>query len=70
MCVPFRDYGMRAMKARGYEIILIRDCTTAIEVAETYNDLAISRICVVDTELTVGYTVSSGDLVAACERAA
>ncbi|MBI2952185.1 isochorismatase family protein, partial [bacterium] len=70
MCVPFRDYGMRAMKSRGYEIILIRDCTTAIEVAETYDDLAISRVCVVDTELTVGYTISSSDLVAACGKVA
>ena len=68
MCVPFRDYGMRAMKARGYEIILIRDCTSAIEVADTYDDLAISRIAVVDTELTIGYTVASADLVAACGK--
>lgn len=70
MCVPFRDYGMRAMKARGYDIVLIRDCTSAIEVADTIDDLAISRVCVVDTELTVGYTVSSSDLVAACGKAA
>lgn len=69
MCVPFRDYGMRAMKARGYEIILIRDCTSAIEVADTVDDLAISRACVIDAELTIGYTVGSEDVVAACEKA-
>lgn len=68
MCVPFRDYGMRAMKARGYEIVLIRNCTTAIEVADTFEDFTISKMAVVDTELTIGYTVSSGDLVSACEK--
>ena len=43
MCVPFRNYGMRAMKSRGYEIILVEDCTTAIEVAETAADWGLSR---------------------------
>ncbi len=70
MCVPFRDYGTRAMHNRGYEIILIRDCTSAIEVADTAEDLMLSRAAVVDTELNIGYTVSSSDLVAACEKRA
>ena len=65
MCVPFRDYGMRAMKSRGYEIILVEDCTTAIEVADTAGDLALSRACRIDAALTVGYTTSSEDLLEA-----
>ena len=65
MCVPFRDYGMRAMKSRGYEIILVEDCTTAIEVADTAGDLALSRACRIDAALTVGYTMSSEDLLEA-----
>lgn len=69
MCIPFRDYGMRAMKDRGYDILLIRDCTTAIEVADTAENFDLTRNAVIDTELTVGYTVSSGDLVAACRGA-
>ena len=35
MCLQYRDYGMRAMKSRGYEIICIEDCTTGVEVADT-----------------------------------
>ncbi len=70
MCVPFRDYGTRAMNNRGYGIILIRDCTSAIEVADTAEDLLLSRAAVIDTELNIGYTVSSSDLVAACEKLA
>ena len=52
MCVPFRDYGMRAMKSRGYEIILVEDCTTAIEVEDTAGDLALSRACRIDAAFT------------------
>ncbi len=66
MCVPFRDYGMRAMKDRGYEIILVEDCTTAIEVEDTADELILSRACKIDAALTVGYTVQSADLLAAC----
>ena len=66
MCVPFRDYGMRAMKSRGYEIILVEDCTTAIEVEDTAGDLALSRACRIDAALTVGYTTGSQDLLGAC----
>ncbi len=67
MCVPFRDYGTRAMKDRGYDIILIRDCTAAIEVADTFGDLALTRAAVIDTELNIGYTAASADLLAAYE---
>ena len=70
ICVPFRDYGMRAMKDRGYEIVLIRDCTTAIETADTIEDLDLSRNAVRDAELNIGYTVSSSELIAACQKAA
>ena len=69
MCVPFRDYGMRAMNDRGYDIILIRDCTTAIEVADTSENLDLSRAAVIDTEVNIGYTTSHSELVAACRQA-
>ena len=70
ICVPFKDYGMRAMKDRGYEITLVRDCTTAIETADTIESLDLSRNAVRDTELNIGYTVSSSELIAACEKSA
>ncbi|MDE2997985.1 MAG: isochorismatase family protein [Gemmatimonadota bacterium] len=69
MCVPFRDYGMRAMKDRGYDIVLVRDCTTAIEVADTSRNLDLSRAAVIDVEVNIGCTASHGDLVAACRQA-
>ena len=69
MCVPFRDYGMRAMHDRGYDVTLLRDCTSAIEVAETYPDMLLSKAAVVEIEQTVGYSAASEDLVAACRNA-
>jgi nicotinamidase-related amidase len=66
MCIPFRDYGIRAMNERGYNITLIRDCTTAIEVDATIDTETLTQAAVVNTELTVGHTTSSDDLIAAC----
>lgn len=66
MCVPFRDYGMRAMKDRGYNPILIRDCTTAIEVADTYQNEALTQAAIIDTEINIGYTTLSTDIITAC----
>lgn len=34
-CILERDYGTRGMAYLGYHIILLRDCTTALETAET-----------------------------------
>ncbi|MBT5829551.1 MAG: hypothetical protein HOH77_05080 [Candidatus Latescibacteria bacterium] len=49
-------------------IVLIRDCTTAIEVADTHENLDLSRNAVIDTEVNIGYTTSSSDLLAACSE--
>ncbi|MAE65067.1 MAG: hypothetical protein CMJ18_12425 [Phycisphaeraceae bacterium] len=66
LCVPFRDYGMRAMQSRGYGIVLVRDCTAGLEVADTFEEMLLSRAAVVDVELSIGHTVSSSGLLRAC----
>ncbi len=66
MCVPGRDYGMRAMQRRGYNLILLRDCTTAIEASHTYEDLAITEASILEVEMTLGFTTTAADLIAAC----
>lgn len=58
-CVPNRDYGMRAMRQRGYDVVLVRDGTTAIEMADTVADLALTAAAVRDVEVAIGYTVTS-----------
>ena len=70
MCVPFRDYGMRAMKDRGYNIILLRDCTSAIEAHSTVADFQLTQDAIINTEMTVGHTCTSAELIKACCAAA
>ena len=39
-CMVNRDYGLYEMNKRGYEIVLLRDCTTGMETAETADSQA------------------------------
>ena len=64
-CVMMRDYGLPAMVKRGYHGILIRDCTTGMEIAETYRDLVCTRGTIADIEQFLGFTVTAGELVQA-----
>ncbi len=66
MCVPGRDYGTRAMGQRGYNIILLRDATTAIEADSTLDDMRLTQAAIFDTEMRIGHTALSADLLAAC----
>lgn len=67
ICVQFRDYGMRAMRERGYHPILLRDATTAIETCETYDRLAITDLVVKDLERWF-FTASVNDFTRACQH--
>ena len=69
MCVPGRDYGTRAMQRRGYNTILLRDCTTAIEGHETIRDEILTKAAVLEHEMIVGHTTTSEALIAACQSA-
>jgi len=65
MCVPGRDYGMRAMHLRGYNLALVRDCTSAIEAQTTYPELALTEASILEVEMLTGCTTTSDDLLAA-----
>ena len=69
MCVRFRDYGLRAMHARGYQPILLRDCTTAIETRETIDDLLITRVVLLDVERWY-FSTGSDAFLEACAQVA
>jgi nicotinamidase-related amidase len=64
-CVMMRDYGLPAMVRRGYHGILVRDCTTGMETAETVADLTCTNGTIADIEQFLGYTVSSKELISA-----
>lgn len=64
-CVILRDYGMNAMRRLGYNTVLLRDCTTAIENTQTVADEGMTRYAVMDIERSSASTTSS-DFIAAC----
>lgn len=69
MCVPARDYGMRAFNRRGYNVVLLRDCTTAIEAATTFEGFALTEGAIMEVEMLLGYTLTGQELIAACGEA-
>jgi len=64
MCVLHRGYGICAMQKRGYNIILLRDCTTAIESAETLPEMMHTKASVGIVEMVFGVTTTSAELIA------
>jgi hypothetical protein len=70
ICIRDRDYGMRDMHYRGYNTILLRDCTSGIEQPETIDRLGLTEASVLDIELKIGVSTTSDEILRACERAA
>ena len=68
ICVLYRDYGTRAMGQRGYNIILLRDCTIGIEGCDTEEDMALTRTAVHSIELMTGHSTTAEQLIRACRR--
>lgn len=66
MCMMMRDYGMRAMNTRGYNIILLRDCTAAIECQDTIAEERLLEAAILETEMLLGHTTTSEELIRAC----
>ena len=64
-CIVMRDYGTHAMHTRGYEVILVRDCTTGMETNETKDALMCTRGEIASLEQFGIYTVTSAQLIAA-----
>jgi nicotinamidase-related amidase len=65
-CVILRDYGMIAMHRRGYNAMLVRDCTAAIENSTTIADEAMMEYAIKDIERSMASTTSS-EVIAACK---
>ena len=67
ICVQRRDYGVWAMIDRGYNTILLRDCTTAIEHSETWDGMWLTRCSILDMELRAA-SATSESLVTAIQN--
>ncbi len=68
ICVPDRDYGLRAMRERGYALVLLRDATTGVEARDTYPMLAATSVMIHQFELRdVAGTITSDAFLEALE---
>jgi nicotinamidase-related amidase len=53
---------------RNYRIVLLRDCTAAMEYHDTLEDQLITGYVIRHVEAFLGYTATSPDFVGSCER--
>ena len=63
-CILLRDYGTLEMGKRGYEVIILRDCTTGMESFETTDELWQTRGAVLFLEMFGKYSTTSEDFTA------
>ncbi|MEM7131625.1 MAG: isochorismatase family protein [Chloroflexota bacterium] len=66
-CILNRDYGMRAMAQRGYNLILLRDATTGVEFPDTLYNLFTTEMAIREVEQQCGFSASNDDFFAACK---
>jgi len=64
-CMIHRDYAPFAMRRRGYECVVLRDCTTGMETAETADAMTCTRGAIASFEQFGLYTMTSDELAAA-----
>ena len=67
-CVYWSEGGMYKMGKLGYRTILLRDCTTGGETAETYADEGLTRAFIAMIEMR-SYTADSSDLCRSLRQA-
>ncbi|MFN0052688.1 MAG: cysteine hydrolase family protein [Planctomycetales bacterium] len=68
-CILVRDYGTLAMSARGYEVILVRDCTTGMESRDSQPELSQTHGAILFLEMFGQYTVTADEVRSGLPRA-
>ena len=66
MCLQHRDYGMKAMGERGYNLVLLSDCTTAVETHDTVDQLLTTKVSVQEIEMKYAWSTTSSEFIKAC----
>lgn len=62
-CILSRDYGTIQMSNRGYQVILVRDCTTGMESPETQPTLGQTHGAVLLLEMFGQYSIASDEII-------
>lgn len=63
-CILHRDYGTLKMAERGYDVVMIRDCTTGMESFESHDELWQTRGAVQILEMFGKYSITASELLA------
>lgn len=63
-CILSRDYGATQMSSRGYQVSLVRDCTTGMETRDTQPTLSQTNGAILILEMFGQYSVVSDEIVA------
>lgn len=61
-CILSRDYGTIQMSNRGYQVVLVRDCTTGMETRETHAALSQTKGAILLLEMFGQYSVTSEEI--------
>lgn len=69
-CILNRDYGLRAMSRRGYNLILLRDATMGVEFPDTLDGFRATEMAIREAEQQVGFSAANDDFFAACRQTA
>jgi len=64
-CLVAKPGALRDIAARGYEVVVLRDCTTAIEAPWSVDSLSATRATMDYIEMAFGYTATSEAFLAA-----
>ena len=64
-CMNLRDYGITAMKQRGFNCVLLRDCTNGMEAPEHFDDQIGMKAFIAFFERNWIYTITSDELTEA-----
>lgn len=67
-CLMGRDYGIRSMARYGYNIIVLRDCTTGVEFPDTLDNCFVTEVTIREIEQQFGFSASNTDFIAACQH--
>lgn len=67
-CVLLRDYGTLAMRDRGYEVILVRDCTTGMESYDSQYQLGQTNSTILFLEMFRAYSTTSDEIICSLEN--
>jgi len=66
-CILSRDYGATQMGARGYDVTLIRDCTTGMENKDTQAELRQTNGAILLLEMFGQYSIASNEVISGLE---